>query len=313
MSRRWPWVAIRVALSLALVGSLVELWARFSGTPPRVGLIRARKVEGFRVTSDGLFVYSLPALVRPCAERRPGVPTVSLFGSSITWGTGLPREEALGSRLEALFDRSPAGPHCVDDFSVPGFSQEQQWAVAREKVPETRPDVVLWEAWDPTKHYSVVGDVAFDARHRDVDEAGVPRFLPLPDGATDFLFRRSYAYQYATFALAPLLPVEEWERGPVAWVCDEALPSLVRVAGERGGRVFVLAATPLDVPFTEPGMKEDLLALLACAKKQGLPVLSIAEILSDQRVEDVRLDPCCHLNAKGHALLAERIAPRLGI
>src|SRR5581483_6183021 len=134
-----------------------------------------------------------------------------------------------------------------------------------------------------------------------------------PDAATDFLFRKSYAYQYATFALAPLQPTAEWERGPVAWVCDQALPNLVRITGEHGGRVFVLAATPLHVPFTEPAMEGDLLALLGCAKKQGIPVLSIAEILSDQRVEDVRFDPCCHLNAKGHALLAERIAPRLGI
>jgi hypothetical protein len=229
------------------------------------------------------------------------------------FGTGLPREQALASRLEALLDQSPNGPHCVDDFSEPGYGQQQQWAIAREKVPAIRPDVVLWEAWDPTKHYSVVGEVAFDARHRDVDPAGVPRFLPLPDRAADFLFRKSYAYQYATFALAPLQPMTEWERGPVAWVCDEALANLVRIAGERGGRVLVLAATPLDVPFTEPSMKEDMLALVACAKKQGIPVLSIAELLSDQQVEDVRFDPCCHLNARGHELLAERIASRLGI
>jgi hypothetical protein len=132
------------------------------------------------VTSDGLFLYTLPSRARPCAEPRSGVRTVSLFGSSITYGTGLRPDQALGSRLEALLAGSPGGPYCVGDFSVPGFGQQQEWARAREKVPETRPDVVIWEAWDPTKHYSVVGDVAFDARHRNVNDAGVPRFLPLP-------------------------------------------------------------------------------------------------------------------------------------
>jgi hypothetical protein len=236
-----------------------------------------------------------------------------LFGSSITYGTGLQPDQALASRLEALLAGSPGGPYCVDDFSVPGFGQQQEWAMAREKVPETRPDVVIWEAWDPTKHYSVVGDVAFDARRRNVDDAGVPRFLPLPDRAADFLFRRSFAYQYASLALAPLHHTPGWDRDAVAWVCDQALPNVVRIAGEHGGRVFVLAAAPLNAPFSESSMTEDMLALIACATKQRIPVLSIAEILSDQRVEDVRADPCCHLNARGHALLAERIAPRLGI
>ncbi len=201
---------------------------------------------------------------------------------------------------------------CVDNFAQPGFGVEQLWAVAREQVPETRPSVLVWELWDPQKHYSVVGDTAFDERNRATDARGVPVLPYVPEAAGDLLFRWSWGYQYAALALAPVLPPSSADRERIAWICGTVLPDVVRVAGLAKTRVVMLAAARLGLPLDTPA-EPDMGAVIACAERQGIEVLSIAELLADQRVEDIRLDTCCHLNARGHALLAERLVPRLGL
>src|SRR5258708_14633894 len=103
--------------------------------------------------------------------RKPSVRPVTIVGSSISYGVSLPREEALGYQAEMRLGAKDA---CVDDDSEPGFGPEQEWAVAREVVPATRPRVLVWELWDPAKHYAAFGSFAYDTRDRAVDAAGVP-------------------------------------------------------------------------------------------------------------------------------------------
>jgi hypothetical protein len=237
---------------------------------------------------------------------------VSFFGSSILHGSGLPQNEALAHQLEERLDRSLPGGACSDDFSEPGFATEQQWAVASETIPSTSPGVILWEIFDLRKHFAVAAGFAFDARDRDLDAAGVPVLPPVPSVIADPLFRWSHAYQYAVFTLAPLRQAEPPGSDPqLGWICKTMLPELRRLAGEHGGRVIALLAPPLHRPFTEsiaPSSRSgETNTVFKCASNLGIPVVSIAELLADQRVEDVRLDPCCHLNARGHALLAERL------
>jgi hypothetical protein len=313
--RRWVSIALGVIVSIALACLIVEVWVRKAPPMPRVALVRARRVSEFRVTPEGLFLFSQGPHRPWCAERRPGVRTVTLFGSSITYGAGLDRSEALGDQLEARLERWPGGPHCVDDRAEPGYGQEQQWASAREALASSQPDVVTWELFDPYKHYSVVGGVAFDARFRALDAAGVPRLGVLPDSVADRLFLASEAYQYAAFTFAPVVG-SPGEGGLAAQICEQALPEVVRLQAAHGGRVVLLVGAMLSHSFDEPradDTKGGVDLLIDCGKRLGLTVLKIAELLSDQRVEDVRADTCCHLNARGHALLAERIAPRLGL
>ncbi|MGH7439364.1 MAG: hypothetical protein ACRENE_27060 [Polyangiaceae bacterium] len=314
--RRWLPIALGVTVSFAVACLIVEVWVRAAPPRPRVALVRAQHVTTFGVTREGLFVFTQAQHRAPCAERRPGVRTVSLFGSSITFGSGLERDEALSGQLEARLEGAPGGPRCVDDYAEPGYGQEQQWARAREALPSSHSDVAIWELWDPYKHYSVVGDLAFDARVRVLDATGVPRLGLLPDTVADRLFRVSQAYQYVALTLAPVVTALPTTGGLAQQICEQAFPEVIRLQGAHGGRLVLLAGAVLFHPFDEPSIDDNMggmRVLLDCGKRLGLTVLAIAELLSDQRVEDVRADTCCHLNARGHALLAERIAPELGL
>ena len=138
----------------------------------------------------------------------------------------------------------------MDDYSEPGFGPEQQWALARETIPATRPRAAVWELWDPRKHFSVVGGVAFDARDRELDAHGVPVLWPVPEAIADHLFQWSYAYQYAAVALAPVVPEGSIRHPPeVVALCETMLPKLKQLAADAGTRHFVLVPSMLDKPF----------------------------------------------------------------
>ncbi len=310
MGRRVLRAVVGSVAALLAAFALVELWARVAGAPPRVLVVHKAKVNGYRVTPDGIVLFPNPRFYAPCSARRPGVPTIAFYGSSITYGEGNERNLALPHQVEVRLEASQ-GARCSDDFSQPGYGPEQLWATARETIPVSRPEIAVWELWDARKHYTVVGDTAYDARGRVIDAAGVPVLPFVSQGLGDFLFHRSWAYEYAALALAPFDPRGGPDDDRIAWMCANVLPRIVGMQGDHGGRVVLLLATPLDRPLAEaaPSAVEDPIA--ACGRALGLQVLSIADILSDQRVEDVRADPCCHLNARGHALLAERIAPQL--
>lgn len=273
-------------------------------------LTHASRVEDFHVTHDGILLYASGDERGPCAARRPDVPVVGLFGSSITFGSQLSRAEAFAAQLEERLQQTPGSDRCVNDYSEPGFGPEQQWALAREVIPATRPRAVVWELWDPRKHYSVVGHVAFDARGRQLDARGVPVLWPVPAAVADELFQWSYAYQYAALALAPVMPeVATRPAAEVAALCETILPTLKQLAADAHARLLVLVASPLDRPFAEARPSGDVRTVVDCAARLGMELVWIARILEDQRVEDVRLDTCCHLNAVGHELLAKRLAP----
>lgn len=307
--RRRFFALLALVVGILVTVLLVELLFRTIAAPPRVAMVTASRVKDYHVTRDGILLWreTRDPPVR-CSERRPGAPRVSLFGSSIVYGAGLSRDQALSARLEAQLVRSLPGGACVDDFAQPGFGADQEYALARETIPETHPLVAVWEIWDPAKHYSVVGDIAFDGRSRALDPAGVPVLPKVPAFLADTLFRWSAAYRYAALAIAPEDP-----RAPIHLeeLCTARLPEVERLLEASGGRLVVLTAARLDRPLrgSWPDGPEEMVA--SCAKKLGVPVLSIAELLADQRVEDVRSDTCCHLNALGHALLGERLAPEL--
>jgi hypothetical protein len=216
-------------------------------------------------------------------------------GSSITYGSGVDLDQALPQTLEKLFETSPSGSRCSDDFSQAGFGPEQEWAMARDELASAPPAVMFVEVWDPAKRYSVVGDFAFDSRGLELDALGVPMLRPVPDVVGDALFRWSHLYQYMSLALAP----------------DRLRPEGARRAKDGGTRLILLVGARLDRPLAAWEPEGDVLEVSACAARMGIETISIAQLLADQRVEDVRHDPCCHLNARGHALLAERILPRI--
>lgn len=297
-------------LAVTLVYALSEVFFRFIRPPPRVALVRGSQVDDFHLAEGGVPVWKFPELHRPpCSQRRPGAPRISFLGSSITYGVGLKREETLPSLVEEDLAHATPAP-CSDDLAEPGFASAQQLAVARVSLTAAPSALVVWEDWDPSKVYSAVGDFAFDARGRDLDARGVPVVAFVPSFVGDPLFRFSAAYEYATLALVPRAETFD-EMAPLDHVCKDMLGEVQQRARVSGGKLVVLQAVALDRGFDVPRGPTSEQVIADCARQRGIPVFSIAQILADQPVEAVRLDPCCHLNAHGHALLAERLAPKL--
>jgi hypothetical protein len=297
--------------AVALGFLLAEVVVRIRPPRPRVALVRAGAVSDYHVTSDGTLLYSLGEHYPPCNERLPGVKTNLFAGSSIMYGSDIGIENALPHRLEMALATLPGGSRCSDDVSQPGFGPAQEFALIREAFASTPPEWLFVEVWDPARKYSVVGDFAFDSRGRRLDALGVPVVEGVPEALGDALFRWSYLYQYTALALSPPPPPPD---GPIKqdrWMCDTMLPELVRLTARSGTRLILLVAAPLDRPLETWTPENDVREVTACAARQNIEMIAIAQLLADQKVEDVRLDPCCHLNAHGHALLAERILPRL--
>jgi hypothetical protein len=309
--RRGLAVAMALLAFVVMACSAAEIFARHAHLRPRVSLVRPEAVDDFRVDPDGILLYSFGPHVPPCAVRRPGVRPMAFFGSSITYGSGVDQAEALPHQLEERLEGSATGPRCGDDHSQPGYGPQQEWATARDEITRTQPDPVFWELWDPAKYYSVVGRVAFDPEEMVLDGAGVPVVKFVPEAVADVLFRWSYAFQYTAITLAPNESIPNPRRAFVSRICSTMLPDLKRRVAEYGGRLFLLVPSFLDRPFTDMPRDPDTETVVACARTMGFSIVSFAELLSDQHVEDVRFDTCCHLNARGHALLADRIAPLL--
>src|SRR5262245_15079641 len=93
--------AMRVALAALAVVALVELAFRFVGAPPRVALVRASAVPGFRVVDD-IPVWGVRDALAPCATRRPTAARIAFLGTSITYGSGVRREQSFPHLVERL-------------------------------------------------------------------------------------------------------------------------------------------------------------------------------------------------------------------
>lgn len=315
---------LRAALMLGLFVlttlGLGEVVVRGLRVEPRVVMIREDPRVVHLSTLSGRVVWE------QVERRAPGAPTrqnlgcadrpthrVHLYGDSIAFGSDLTVEESPGAQLQAaLVARGTGAPWCVQNFAQPGATPWVARAFADAHLPSSRPELVLIELWYGGNHVPLrAGDVVYYPTGMRTDADGYPTFA---FGWTGWLhhalFDASRFWAWSTFVVSPRCDTCEptWES-----LLDGDIQAMRAGAAAVGADTVLLVAAPLDVPFAETlaHPPEWTVAINRWAARERVPVLHVADLLSDQAVEAVRLDPCCHLNPTGARLLGQRVVERL--
>ncbi len=304
LARRFGSAVARGAVSLVVLGCTAEVAVRALGPTPRAQVVRpGGSVELY--VQDGVPMWRDPephwrALeAADCAD--PTARHVSFVGDSILQVTGGPAEANFAYPLRAALGDG----WCVHNAAQAGFVGRQKLVRAREQLRRHAPEVLVWEVWGEVGEPRLLGGTSYELSRYEVDAAGYPVlwWLPLPAALHRPLFRSSRAWEYSVLALGP--DSRPW--GEVQPMLDEIL-ALPRAEGTT----LELAYMPeLERPFGEPSPVENRVhtALKGWAADQGVPQIDVGESFTgrhDHRA--LRLDPCCHYNAAGHAALAELFA-----
>ena len=235
--------------------------------------------------------------------------SVLLIGSSILYGSGLSADQSLGPALQS---RLPGV--CAHNHAQPAFTFDNQRVVAAEQLERgAPPDIVVWEIWqNSVNRLDVIGDAAYNFGELAVDGGGVPSVLGLGPGANRALFARSALVRQLSVRLAPrrtnhaLQP--RWQA-----LADGPLREALQALQAAGSAPLLVLMPPLDQPFADSAADPYVgyAPVRAMAQELGLPVVDVAQALSGQPVEDLRLDPCCHYNAAGQQAVADALAPEI--
>jgi GDSL-like Lipase/Acylhydrolase family len=301
----------KALLALFVFVAGLELVFRLAKPTPRFQPIRASS-SNLLEDRDGIPVWQEPGTKErrneACLEKNPNALDLAFFGSSIFFGSGLSPNETFTTLLQQKLDaRFGAGAACVLNYAEPGFSAPNKWALARDVLPRLHDAIVIWEGWDNDPFpYVFLGSAAYALRNARVNAAGYPDAFRLPPALNDFLFRHSRAYEYSSLAFVPEQPGPEWNdllRIRVLPFLDQLL-GLVR---QKGAELIVVPAPHLDRPFRDQIESDMHRATRQWAQKNGVDYDELAKLLADRDPATIRLDPCCHYNAAGHRLLAERM------
>ena len=297
-----------MGLVLAVVAG--EVLARYSPAPPRINVVQPNPNVALAEDPEGYVYWQHRDSDRrdgACAGGSDGRRSVALFGSSITYGSGVEADEAFSAGLSR---RRPGW--CVHNYGEPAFGYEAKRAAARAALPALAPELVLWEIWlNDNARYVRVGDLVYDPADLLRDEAGYPTWLPLPAGLHRWLFRTSRFYAYASIARAP----GGYTAGPSIWseYEDGELDALKGMVEASGGELVLSIWPRLDRTFeasvAEPPSVYDGIA--RWAEATDTPLIDVAALLVGEDHEALRADPCCHYNPLGHEVIAERLAPVL--
>jgi hypothetical protein len=300
-----------VVIAAFIFLATLELVFRFAGLRPRFVTIRPSKTTALE-TIHGIPVWrtwgTKERRNEACMEKNRSALALAFFGSSIFYGAELPPGEVFTALLQKKFDeRFGAGRVCVLNYAEPAFTASGKWALARDLLPRFRDAIVVWEAWETDPYtYVILGNSAYMLRSARVNARGYPDAFRLPPALNDFLFRHSRAYQYADLAFVPTPPepaAKELIQARVVPILNELL-GLVR---RRGDELMLVPAPELSRPFRDQIADGEYSVERGWAASEGVEVESLAKVLSDQDPAKIRLDPCCHYNATGHRVIADRM------
>jgi len=313
-----PLHVLGALLVLAATLGLVEGWLRVANPPLRAQVVRStldtdlEDIDGVpvwtgRTHSPGRWNLS-------CADARPESRGVVAVGSSIFAGVSLTADQTFGTLLQARLDDQPppGAPACVHNLSQPGFAFRQKLAVATHPPETLRPAVYLWELWSTdTADYVWLGPrAAMRVGTLRTGADGLPNPLHLPARLNRFLLRWSLTWLHVDVGLAKagtVMGSRSWEQ-----IVDEDLPALLDLVDAQGARLVLLTTPPLHDSFraslAEQPEQVQLIAPIAAAR-DDVDLVRIEQLLVDDDVEALRLDPCCHYNAAGHRRLAEVLEP----
>lgn len=234
-----------------------------------------------------------------CVAEEGGAKAV-ILGSSILFGVQLDFPDTLGAHLE------PVLGGCVVNLAQPASSFSTQAATARSRLAALSPEIVIWEVWKNSPNgFLMLGDTAYNFGNLDVDETGVPSPFGLSSDLNRALFSRLALYRFAVLTQAADRP--QGVGGARAWreFAETALAEMRELAGDA--RLILPMMPPLSVPFADSAARppSGYVAFREEAARVGIETVDVAAAMAGEDHEALRLDPCCHLNAAGQAVLGQ--------
>lgn len=276
---------------------------------PSIQIVRPSQSTQVRTSVDGVPVWepTVDTSHADCLAKSTQATRLEAYGSSITAGTGASPGRDWPARLSEWMTTSGATV-CVVNRAQPGFTLDAKIATFHETLARDRPELVLFEFWANDAHpYYLLGNTAYGIRSMKMDLEGWPLAFPLPTALSRWLFVNSRLYETLSLAFVAEAPdtSDPWRGLAKRFVLEVVAP-----ARAAGSTVVVVTAVPLSSPFSD-APEEFETAMQSLAEQEGLPWVSLRELLADQRPEDVRADACCHFSDSGTELIGKRLAPAI--
>ncbi len=304
--------AASAAVMLLIMTSTTELLFRWVRPTPRAQVVRDGVERVAIDVVDGVpfwdFEGDPEGLANEGCERRGDGLEVLIVGDSVlyTWFEGPERELLqVGATLGRLVEAVRPGS-CVRNTARAGFTGAQERLALDRAIQTHPPDVVFWEVWKGDGRWTQIGDGWVDLGPYVAGADGLPQ-LPVgpPAWVSTWLAHRSHAWRYILIALGTQSEAS-FDTAP------EAFPALVEAEARvraMGGHFVAVVPTPLHRPLKET-VADPLPSarmVFSWAEERGVPMVSLAKALEDEDYLDIRLDPSCHFNAKGHELLGRAL------
>ncbi|MDX2166785.1 MAG: SGNH/GDSL hydrolase family protein [Deltaproteobacteria bacterium] len=282
-------IATRLVYSRSDLGRLIS----FGSAPTR--------------TVDGVVLWDSEDLrydrsdLRRVAQRADTFTVVGL-GDSIMYGIELPKSDTYLEQARDILQRRLEQPVEMINLAVRGYNTAQEDAV-KELAPQLQPDFVIVHWWgDDARRYRVVGNHVMDFGDVGPDGHVAGQALPIPAWLSERLLMYSRLYALLT----QLLVARHQQSQPYDWAYVEtALADIHNRAQRSGAKMVILASPSLSGPT--PEALPELVELRRFGTAHGIDVIDLSEWFSGVPATEVALDSC-HFNAKGHAIIAARLA-----
>jgi hypothetical protein len=297
-----------LAGAFALFVGTAELAVRALDPYPRVQILRDHGPPKYPVlyAFDGVPMWrSDDPVIRtyrePACLSDPSRTVLLIVGDSVVFVSG---DRKFAGNLGPALQEVMGDRWCVVNAAHSGYSAAQKLGALRESLTRLKPDVVLWEVWAEGPTLSYVGPHIYALGSTRKDDDGYPAVPVVPGALHHPLFRWSRAWEYLTLTSVAGNGDED-----VLQYHFEAL----RLSRDHRFTLVFGAFPSLAKPFEDddryvPAAQREV---VDWADREGLQVVDVRGLLRDQDVEALRVDPCCHYNQQGHAVIAERLGPIL--
>lgn len=235
-------------------------------------------------------------------------PRLVLLGDSVAFGASVDRTAAFPYLLEQGLALT-----CPDvalyDLAVPAYSTLQERISLEKKGLQAKPDAVLIAALpNDIEQYTIIGKKAYDVRMKDAQ--GIPMFtvLPLPDAINRGLLTNSVLYQWATLRSVQLADQFSGRRFAQMDATVAEFENIRKLAAEAGAQTVVVLFPMLHESLELPENENTATyhgKVKSWAAANEVPLLDLRPLLAAFPLDDIRIDTCCHLTPKGHAIVAD--------
>lgn len=293
-------------MGIVLGIGVAELYVRFVRPLPPIQIVRGHGLHLEHGTP--VWEQSTNRQHRACVQNHPERIRVFFMGSSITFGSGVEAGETFTALLEDRLNKlRPLPGFCILNFAQAGFSFDQKLAVAQVEIPRYHPELVMWENWLEWFDLRMMGDTAYGVMGYKLRPDGFFGIRGVPDGLNHLLFVHSRLYERLALSIGEqfLVGPEQEKAYTDAFVRDR-LPKVPALAASVGARLAFYPAPRLDRPFRDAmvTLPSHHPSILQFGREHGIPVYPLQNELAAEDYLQVRLDPCCHYNARGHQVLA---------